>query len=154
MAYTLTSTEQLSIGGVPLNTTAWALENLQDLWSGPPTRGTDVVIPEAQGTRPYKRMIDAWRVTLNLAVWGDMRWDGVAHPDPRQGLWANLAHLRANAFDPPGTGNGTRPLALILPDGTTLTASATVERFMVGSAINVFALRATADIVIPEGRFS
>jgi hypothetical protein len=151
MAYVVTSSEWVDVGGVPLATPAWTLENLQDLWSGPVTRGTDLVIPEARGQRPYPRRIDAWRLTLNVAVYGDLAWDGTAHSDPRAGLWANIAHLRANAFDPPGTGDGTRPLVLHLPDGSTLDATTTVERFVVGSAINWFSLRATVDLVIPAG---
>jgi hypothetical protein len=32
-------------------------------------------------------------------------------------------------------------------------ATVTVERFAVGSALTPFAVRATADIVVPEGRW-
>jgi hypothetical protein len=153
MSYLVTQAEHLSIAGVPLSTPAWELENLQDLWSGPPTRGVDVVMPGADGVRSYPRKVDAWRVTLNLAIWGDVSWDGTANADPRAGLWNAIAHLRANAFDPVATARGTRLLELTTPAGATVAATVTVERFAVGSALTPFAVRATADIVVPEGRW-
>lgn len=153
MSYLVTQSEFLSIGGVPLSTPAWELENLQDLWSGPPTRGVDLVMPGADGQRPYPRKVDAWRVTLNLAIYGDVSWDGTANADARAGLWDAIAHLRANAFDPVATARGTRLLEMTLPDGTTVAATTTVERFVVGAALTPFAVRATADIIVPEGRW-
>lgn len=153
MSYLVTQTEFLSIGGVPLSTPAWELENLQDLWSGPPTRGVDVVMPGADGQRPYPRKVDAWRVTLNLAIYGDVSWDGTANADARAGLWDAIAHLRANAFDPVATARGTRPLTMTLPDGTTVAATTIIERFAVGAALTPTAVRATADIIVPEGRW-
>ena len=152
--YLATEDEYLTLGDVVLNTPAWTHTNLGDLWSGPPTRGQDIALPSAHGQRPYPRMVDAWRVTLNLAIYGDVDWSGVAYADRRIGLWTNVDHLRANATDPPGGARGTRPLVLRLPDGSTRSASAVVERFIIGSAVNYFSLLATVDIVVPEGRLT
>jgi hypothetical protein len=153
VSYLVTQTEYLSLGGVPLSTPAWELENLQDLWSGPPTRGTDIVMPGADGQRSYPRKVDAWRLTLNLAIWGDVSWDGTATADPRAGLWAAIQHLRANAFDPVATARGTRLIEMTTADGGTVAATCTVERFAIGAALTPWAVRATADIVVPEGRW-
>ena len=108
VAYTITSPEWLEIDGVPLSTPAWETTEASDLWSSPEVRGTDLVIPGAAGVRPYPRRPTVTPVTIELAIVGDVRWDGARHDDPRAGLAINCAHLEA-LTDPLTTAtDGTR----------------------------------------------
>jgi hypothetical protein len=149
--YTITETEYATIAGVPLATPAWTLINLWELWTPPTVRGTDVVMPGAEGQRPYPRTIDATRRQLQLVIYGDVDWEGTPVTDARAGLWTNVEHLRTNIATPPGTGpGGTHTIELITPDGT-VSGHAHIETMTLGGADGPYATRAAIDLTIVEG---
>jgi hypothetical protein len=150
MAYTITETEYAEVDGVPLATTAWALENLYELWQPAETRGQDRILPGAAGVRPYRRRATVTRRTLNLSIWGDVDWDGVAYDDWRVGLMLNIDHLRTGIVDATVTGDGTRLLDLHMPDGDVRSARIHVEGMSLAS-LNWYAVRSTIDISLLSG---
>jgi hypothetical protein len=150
MAYVVNSAEWLDIGGVPLQTAAWTVTNLEVLWAGPATRGQDRVIPGATGVRSYRRRATVTRQALALVIFGEFKWDGSRYTDPRQGLQANVAHLRANVTDPTVANPGTRTATLHLPSGTTVTGPVTVEGLVL-SALGPFNVSAVLDLSIAHG---
>lgn len=152
MSYTINSPEYATLAGVPLQTPAWTHENLWELWSGPAVRGGDVIIPGAQGARGYPRVVDARKVTIELVIFGDVDWQGVAQTDPRAGLWRNVQHLRT-VTDPPGTGDGSVLLELMPPTGTMVEAPVQVEGFLLGGDLGPHHTKATIDVVILTGDF-
>jgi hypothetical protein len=153
MNYSTNSPEYAVLGGVPLQTPAWVHENLWDLWSGPTTRGGDVIIPGAAGSRGYPRIAAARSVTLELSIVGDFDWQGVPNPDFRLGLWRNVAHLRT-VTDPPmpgAAGDGSKLLEVVTPAGVVVSAPVEVESFLLGGDLGPYATKATIDLVILSG---
>ena len=152
MNYSTNAQEYAILGGVPLQTPAWVHENLWELWSGPATRGGDVVIPGAAGARGYPRVASARKATLELSIVGDFDWQGIPQPDARLGLWRNVAHLRT-VTDPPlpgTTGDGSLILEVVTPVGT-ISSPVEVEGFLLGGDLGPFATKATVDLVILAG---
>lgn len=150
MPYTITSDEYVEINSVPLHTPAWCVGNLWVLWSGPETRGSDRLIPGAAGVRPYKRRATVTRRLLELSIFGDRDWNDVQYDGYREGLRANIQHLKTNVTNPFTTGDGTRTAVLHLPDGSTATGSIHVVGFELGPLGPAGAL-ATMEISIPLG---
>jgi hypothetical protein len=151
MTYLINSTEYLEIGGVPLQTPAWTLTNLETLWAGPPTRGTDRVLPGAAGVRSYRRRATVAKVALALVIFGEWKWDGAHNTDIRAGLLANVDHLRTNITDPTLDNPGTRVAVLHLPGGTTRTGAVTVEDLTLSAELGPFNVKAVIDISIAQG---
>jgi hypothetical protein len=151
MVYALTSSEYVEIDGVPLQTPAWLVTNLYTLWSGPATRGQDLVLPGVPGVRPYRRRATATRRTLEMVVYGHVDWAGGAYSDLREGLQANIDHLR-QATDPVvSTSAGTRTALLYMPDSSIRSANVQVEAFELGGGLGSFATLATMDLTIVDG---
>ena len=147
MAYTITQAEHLEINSVPLATPAWSLANLFVMWSGPATRGQDRLIPGTTGALSNPRRPTVTSRTLLLDIFGDRDWEGASNADPRDGLWRNIAHLRANVTDPGGDVTAT----LHLPDGTTVSGPVHIESFELGGDLGPHAARAAIDITILHG---
>lgn len=146
------SDEYAELDGLPLQTAAWTHHNLWELWSGPAVRGGDVVIPGTAGARAERRVVDAWKTTLELSILGDYTPDGavVAPAGVRAQLWANVAALRA-VTDPPATGNGAKMLRLHAPGAVVVSSWVQVERFQLGGEIGPMGAKATIDLVILNG---
>lgn len=148
----------LEIGAFPLNCPGWDLLNLDVLWPGVEEEyvGENVLLPRLAGTRGYPRRITQTSHNLILWVRGDVDSAGTPHAEVWQGLWDNLATLRANAFGPVTTGTGTRACTLTAPNGTTtLTADVQFESLRPQGEIedpNEAIYTVTA--VIPAGRFA
>lgn len=151
MAYLINSAEYVDIDGVPLQTPAWTLTNLEALWAGPATRGQDRVIPGAAGVRSYRRRPTVTRQALALVIFGEWDWAGTYNPNPRLGLEANVDHLRANVTDPILDNPGTRIATLHLPSGATRTGAITVEDFTLSADLGAFNVSAVIDISIAQG---
>lgn len=151
MTYAVNSPEYVEIDGVPLQTPAWTTTNLWELWSGPDTRGQDVVIPGAAGVLAYRRRATVTRRALALVIFGEWKWDGTANTDPRAGLEANVAHLRVNVTDPTLDNPGTRTATLHLPSGATVTGPVTVEGFTLGGDMGEYACTAVLDLSVTLG---
>lgn len=154
MPPTLTSDELVTIGGVPLAIDgAWRCLNPSELWQGGDVRGSDRPIPGAAGVLPKPRRHTVTARLLKLVVYGETDHNGDPHADPRAGVWANLAYLRANVADPVATGDGTRTCTVLLPDGATmLTGNVTPEgmEFVPWEAAPVV-YRATVRLSVPAG---
>jgi hypothetical protein len=101
------ATEYLEIGGVPLATPAWRITSLVPLWAGPDLRGDDVTIEDEPGELAYRQEVHSTSYALPGVVWGRKNREGVAYPDVRTGLHANLAALHTALLIPPMTERGT-----------------------------------------------
>lgn len=118
MAYVITSPEFLEIDGVPFSTPAWETTEASDLWSSADVRGSDVLVPGATGVRAYPRRPTVTSATVELAVVGDVRWDGVPYDDVRVGLATNCRHLEALTSRLTTAADGTRLAVLHYAPGS------------------------------------
>lgn len=150
MPTVITQDEYVTIASVPLSTPAWELENLFELWQGPDTRGQDRILPGAAGVRPYRRRATVSRRSLQLAIFGDLNWEGTPYSDWRIGLQTNIDYLRTNVTDPNVTGDGTRQLDVHFADGDVRSASIHVEAFTL-QPLNWFCVRSTIDVSLLSG---
>lgn len=122
--------EWLEIDGVDLATHAYWIESLAPLFNVQ-KRGSDRILPNLAGARPYRRRITALSVSLTVNVLGDVDEDGVAIADPRIGLYDNLRFLEDALLADVPTTAGTRVATWHLPDTTTRSAEVQVEAFTV-----------------------
>src|ERR1044072_1553800 len=110
-------TEYLEINSVAFY--AWILINhLSPLWDMPPLRGADRLIPFAPGQQPLPRIQDEARVPVPFTLFGDVDWTGTPYSTGRIGLMTNRDYLVQNVRTPNPSGNGTYPLVLHMPDGS------------------------------------
>jgi hypothetical protein len=114
------------INDVSLDTPAWICLNPMELRQGPPTRGTDRLIPGATGVLPGLRRAAPARRLLDIIIMGDVDEDGDPHDNPEVGLDVNLMTLRDSVTDPQGD---PVEAELHLPDGSTAVAQVHVESF-------------------------
>lgn len=150
----ITSSEYLEISSIPLHTPAWRVRNLYVLLTGPDVRGSDRILPGANGEKVFRRRVAASTRTLELVILGHKDQDGNINADAHVGLEANLAYLRANLLAPPTASPWTRPAVLHLTGGGTLSANVHVlPPLDVGYATRAV-MRATLDIRIPAGQFA
>jgi hypothetical protein len=145
----------LTINSVSLNTPAWGILDLSELWaSQPPLRGTNVVLPGATGQRPYPRRFNEAKWALHMVISGVCDQTGAPYADEETGLQTNIGYLLANVVDPPTPPAATRAASLLLPDGTTTrTANVQVTGFDRG-AKNHGLMRAVLELTIPGGMFT
>lgn len=122
--------EWLEIDNVDLATHAYWVESLAPLFNIQ-KRGSDRVLPNLAGARPYRRRITSLSVSLTVHVLGDVDADGVATIDPRIGLYDNLRFLEDNLLADVDTTAGTRVATWHLPDGSTRSSEVHVEAFTV-----------------------
>lgn len=128
MADLITAAEWLDIGGYPFATPAARITDLTPLFSAPALRGTDVIMPGANGARPYPRLRGVTKITLPGVVFGDADREGTAHTDARAGLFLNLdaIHAEVTAL---AAGDGTRVATWTRGDGTVWKTGLHVEGF-------------------------
>lgn len=146
----------VGVGDFPMNTPAWDLYGFQQLWAEFTIRGDSVLLPTAPGQRSYPGRLDEGEYEMTFFVNGEVDQNGVEFDNPWVGLWTNLQTLWANALSPVGTGRGTRPAELLMPDGVTVwTADVKFEPLRAVSEITnpKFAEYRTT-MTIPAGRFS
>src|SRR5262249_11733434 len=91
--------EYATLDDFPLDTPAWRTQNLDVLWGGAKRRGSDTLIPGAEGVLPNPRRITSTQRTLAIAVFGDVDSEGTVIGAGRAGLEENWAELEA-ALDP------------------------------------------------------
>jgi len=107
MSYVINAVEYLVLDGLPLATPAWYTTEMSDLIGTAEVRGSDILVPFADGVRPQPRRPTVSQATVSLAVVGDTNPDGSAHASVRDGLRANckaLAWLASrNGVDAAGT---------------------------------------------------
>ena len=142
-----------TISGYYLETPATTLDNIWVLWLGAEQRGKDkdVIRPGAGGSLPVRRRKAATTRDLYMRVSGLVNRTGVPYANPYNGMQKNLDWIQKSIVDPVG-GDGTRPLVLWLPDGTTQTEPIIVQGMEI-EEMHPKARQAkiVIEIVIPSG---
>lgn len=84
------------LNGVLLETYAWRTvgSGYDELLNTPALRGSDLVMPGAQGRRPYQRIIDATTVSIPMTITGLTDQDGNATANPKAALLWHRDYLR------------------------------------------------------------
>ena len=154
MAYVIRFTHHLEIDGVPLSTPAWEHLDIHLLYGAPTVRGDNRVMPGARGQRALPWRPDLTMRTLQLAIFGDVSWDGTANPDAVSGLWANIAHLQTFVVDNPLNADSTRTATIKRMGQTDLTAVIQVRGFEITEEYGPSAVAASMDIALMSGAFS
>lgn len=98
--------------GIPLDTPAWTMGALDDVWSSPALRGGDRVIPYATGVLHEPRVVSSQQFTVRLTINGQYRYDGAIYGDPRGGLIYNMLVIRTLSDHAVAYSNGRREFAL------------------------------------------
>lgn len=152
---TVTETTWLTVNGVDLATHAWLITDLSDLLNDGRVRGSDRVMPHADGVRAFRRRRTARVATFPLMIWGGYDVDGVVQADPVQGAIDHMVYLSDNLGIGYDVGDGTVPAVWHLPDGSTLEADVHVLGLIGTTDLGEEGvLRTTLDISIPSGRFA
>jgi hypothetical protein len=139
----------IEIAGLPLSTPAWELLNIETLLAGMQSRGSNIVIPHARGTRPRRRRHDQRTVSLEMAVTGAYSPLGAINADAALGLLANLETLAA-VLDPPNTTDSLVAVTLTWR-GQTRSGFAQVESYEVGAYVSPSDVPMTIDLTFPRG---
>lgn len=145
---------QLTINSVALMGPAWKVLNLGALLSLS-MRGESVLLPTATGRKPRRRRTDEATVGLEMMVIGDASSSGTAatsHSAKLTQLYNNLVALEAVAL-PPSTETG-HSATLVLPNGTSRTASVFMQNWQVEPDPAFYVARVAFDLIIPAGRFA
>jgi hypothetical protein len=149
---TITQFEYVEINSVPLATPAWEITDLAPLWDAAPIRGGDRLIPFQQGVDPVRGIVDAFRCQLPFIVYGDFDQDGTPIADARAGLWTNIRYLQDQFCIPnPATIEGTWPLILHAPDGSSWGGDCKVLPPLQLVGATPAAAEGVFDILIPAG---
>ena len=138
---------------VSLQGYAWcALDNLA-LWTILATRGQNLRIPHAPGTRAKRRRVDEARYDVLLAMTGECDANGnpATYPFWEQ-LEINVAYLDDNLATPPAS-TAKRLADLIMPSGATRQAYVQVEQIRLGQHIRADLVAATMPLIVTTGRF-
>lgn len=136
---------------------AFAVIDVTLLWTGPPQRGADLVIPGRAGVLSMPRRAQARQVSLPMVI--DARFavddDPIDEPGDGDAELANrhalLDWLGLNVSDPTYTGDGTRT-ATLTGTGTNLDRAGpvTVEGITPGRTMRGLMV-ATLDLTLPAG---
>lgn len=151
---TAVTTTYLEVNSVPLDTYAWRCLSYGDLFSAPPVRGGDLVMPGAVGQRPYPRVIDAAVKSLSMLVRGYVDQNGTPIANALEGLMSNRAYLVANLGLGLSTGDGT--VAATFHRGGLASLTGTVTVLAIADWQNIGGREATfrLDLSIPDGELS
>jgi hypothetical protein len=132
---------------------AFAPMDLSVFWfHGPDTvKGENLDIPGTPGRLAMPKRHDEWSITLPFRIDGSVLYDGSAASDEYQGLLDNLRWLHQYIVGPTYTGDGTRLIKVLAPNGTNyLHGRAQIDGMDVGTKARSVWL-ATLDITIPAG---
>lgn len=149
---TVTSTVYLEVNTVPLHTYAW-----QHIDVGPllvdAVRGSDEVMPGADGVRAFPRRRHVIDVSIPMEVVGDYDEDGTPIADPWAGVIANFIALKDALGIGLTTGDGT--VAATLHTATTsYSADVHVLGFPSVRYTGGTMLMTVLDLSIPSGAFT
>lgn len=128
---TITAANYATVNSVPLDTYAWRVMagGYDAVLETPALRGRDLVMPGAQGVRPYPRYIDATTVSIGLVIDGKYDPDGAPKANPVTGMFQNRDYLEANlgiANDAADANRGTVAFTFVRAGLSTLTADVVV----------------------------
>lgn len=144
----------LSIDGFPMNTAAWRVENLYELWLPAAQRGQDIIRPGIDGAWPVRRLRAVTRRSLQMFISGEVDALGVPFANPYQGMHANLTTFRQGLVDPTGLGDGTREATLTDPFGVLWVADVHLTGMEVSEMRrNARYCYAVVELSIPAGEF-
>lgn len=122
----------LDVDSIPFsNAPAWCAYTLDDLWSTPPARGTNVILPGVAGRVARRFHDDEHAVSLPMVFGGDYDVDGLPTADRQEGLQANLEYFHDAVIASPGTVGDVRTAEFVKPDGTVLTEPVQVRGWQV-----------------------
>lgn len=148
----ITRAEYLEIDGIPLATPAWEITDLSPLWDAANQRGSDRLIPGADGVLPQPRRKTITVKSLPMIIMGDRDQEGdYAGEFARAQLRENVDYLIANVVDPPETSDGLRFAILHLPDGDEVSGHVHVSGLQLGM-LGPIGLRAILTVSMPDGR--
>lgn len=147
----------LTIDDISMHTPAWHIPDLSQLWSTPPLRGANRLIPGRQGRKPYKRRKDEAQYTLPILITGYCDSYGVPYTnlgiDWMQGLEANVAFLQNNVAFPPNNADSTRLATFVLPSGNA--RRSLVQVISLRGQLNPGGImQATLDLIDTEGNLA
>lgn len=154
----------LTIGGISMNRSAWAIVGdetgaggLLQLVTTTEQRGQDRILPSAAGVVAYPRRLTVTTYELRLLVVGDVDRNGVAVANPQQGLAVNLKYIYDNVVAPVVSSTGTRSASLVIPGLSTLSANIHVfgmrqSEYHIGTSGSVWEGR--LQISVPGGKFA
>jgi hypothetical protein len=145
-----THDEYLAIDGVPLSTPAWSTEDIASLIDGPDVRGNDIVVPTRAGAVARRRVLDARRLSLPIAVTGVVDSDNIPFDDVREGLQANLDELKRVLSPNTATLDGTRLLEWVRPNEVR-SARVHISPAVSMRSLGTSAVRMVVNITIPGG---
>ncbi len=147
---TATSTEYLTIAGIPLTTLAWTTENISGVLDGPGVRGTDLVNPTRAGEIPRRRILAARSFSVPIVVNGYYDANDNPSADPRATLLDNLDYLKTALAPNFISTTGTRTFQWVTPDWTR-TAAVHVNPAVSVETIGIHAARLVLDVTLPGG---
>lgn len=149
---TVTSTVYLEVNSTPLHTYAWEHVDIGPLLVDA-VRGSDEVMPGANGVRAFPRRRDAIEVSIRMEIIGDYDEDGAPIADPWSGVISNFLALKSALGIGLTTGDGTVPATLHTPS-TTYSADVHVLGFPSASYTGGSILNTVLDLSIPSGAFT
>lgn len=117
----------LTIGSTVLNTVAWDITDLTELWHVVDQRGEDRVLPGAGGVISYPRFETVTPLDLTILINGSVNQSGTAHINVVAGLYNNIQTLMAGVVNPTGATDGTRAATLTIPGVGSIDTTVHVE---------------------------
>ena len=147
---TATSTEYLTIAGIPLTTLAWTTENISGVLDGPGVRGVDLVNPTRAGEIPRRRILAARSFSVPIVVNGYYDVNDNPSADPRATLLDNLDYLKTALAPNFISTTGTRTFEWVTPDWTRVGA-VHVNPAVSVETIGIHAARLVLDVTLPGG---
>ncbi len=138
-----------------LRAISWMVDDLSPFWDMPPTYGSNLRVPGADGTLPLERFDDEMVVSTGLIIGGDVGYTGTVYTNPLYGLRQNRDWLLANVHGE-RDGFAYRVAKLTLPyqgsPGAPLYANVQCS-IALGKLVGAN-LRAVFTMIIPAGWFS
>lgn len=148
MPTVITRDQYLEVNSVPLATPAWRILDLSKLY-GLDVRGSDRLLPGADGLRATRRRIDQRVIGLPFIVIGAADHEGTTNADPYEGLDDNIDYLMTNVVAPTTT---TRTAVWHRANGN-VSAAVFVEGLTPDTWGNGW-VRFVLELSIPAGRFT
>lgn len=144
--------EYLTIGSVPMQTAAWDLINLWELWNAADIRGSNDQTPYRRGRRGRRHLEDSKRVTLQFAIYGshDSGGNPATAGTEREQLEANIDELKVALRPRQNASDGAADGSLVTPSKT-LTGRIQAKSGLSLGPLGPAGARATADIEILDG---
>lgn len=126
----ITQAVYFTIDGVPSDTPAWNVENIDELLKPAKRRGpSGVAIVNAHGRLAQSMWRDSATRVMSWTINCHQDWDGNPYTDAHEGVEANLQYLLDNVYAVPDNDDSTRELVLHPPSGITRTGTVQVRDF-------------------------